>query len=158
MAQYINIRKSHSGLVDIGDCTICGATAVIANNNYHKCLRLKKKLTVTTDLVESEDIKLCSSYIEHARNANARKIPFLLTLRRFKKLMSTKYCFYTGVLLDNSIINSDLYPTLERLDSSIGYTDSNVVVVCARINNLKSNISIADIADIYKGLKRKKLV
>lgn len=157
MSQYINIRKSKSKMYDIGDCTICGAKGVVIGSN-HKCSSLKKKILISTDLLNTEDVKLCGSYLEHAKNANLRSIPFLLSFTKFKRLMKTKYCFYTGVLLDRSVLENDLYPTIERLNSSLGYTDDNVVVVCKRINSVKSNISIEDIRDIYDGLKRKKLI
>lgn len=157
MGNYINIRKSKSGLVDIGDCAICHAKAVVIGSN-HKCSSLKKIDQYAPLEKDSSDLFLCIAYVRAAGKAKSRNIDFSLSFNRYKRLIKTKYCYYTNVLLDLSDENNDNYPTLERLDSSKGYTDNNTVIVCKRINQIKSNISIKDIEDIYHGLKRKSLL
>lgn len=105
-----------------------------------------------------DDSKLVWKYLQLKQRAEKRDIPFSLSLTRIRQLNRTKYCFYTGTLLDNEDPTSDNYFTYERLDSSKGYTDDNVVICCKRINSLKANASIQDIIDIYDGLKRKGII
>lgn len=156
MNQYINIRPTKSGLFDIGECIYCHAKGIPVTSN-HKCKPMETEDTLILEK-DNSDLALCSSYVRTASNAKKRNIEFSLSFTKYKKLSRTKYCYYTGILLDSSNANNDNYPTLERLDSTKGYVDDNVVIVCKRINHIKSNISIQDIKDIYDGLRRKSLL
>lgn len=98
------------------------------------------------------DLKLAQMYINKARSAEQRGITFTLSFSRYKQLRKTKRCFFSGVLLtcDNF--------SLDRLDNSEGYTDSNTVACDEVLNKRKGVLSVEDIKCLYKGLRRRGLV
>lgn len=95
------------------------------------------------------DLKIASKYTAKAANAHSRDIPFSLSFNKYKKLISTKKCYYTGILFDNSI-EGPLSRTLERKDNRLGYTDNNTVVCILRINKAKGALLEDDILCIAK--------
>ncbi len=86
-----------------------------------------------------EDIILAKRYLTKAKNAIDKGKEFSLSLKHFTRMMNRKHCQYTGLRFSDDV-NSPLYRTLERVDASIGYTDTNTIVVCHSINLLKSVI------------------
>jgi len=105
-----------------------------------------------------DDIKLCTQYLRQRDHAINRKIPFNLSLKKFRQLKQTTHCYYTGIKL---ITGEEASPTawsLDRLDNNKGYEDNNVVVACHIINAKKSNLTIDEIKAIYNGLEKKKLI
>lgn len=67
--------------------------------------------------------------------AKKRKIPFDLTLQDIESM--PLICYYTGKPLTLKT-NSYYTVSLDRLDSSKGYTKDNVVLCCAFINAMKN--------------------
>lgn len=53
-------------------------------------------------------------------------------------LCCKEVCAYSGVQMSNDEVNGDLSPTLDRINSDLGYIDGNVAVVTHKINSLKS--------------------
>ena len=88
-------------------------------------------------------------------NAEERELEFFLSLQDVRKLLSKKCCYYTGTLMDDEPHKGDsINParrTIDRVDSSKGYVQGNVVACCHRINQLKSNGSLKDFKAIIKG-------
>jgi hypothetical protein len=101
-------------------------------------------------------LALHKSYCNHAIKANQRNILFELSFKRFCQLKATKYCYYTGVRLTTENGKSQL--TFDRVDNSIGYTDSNTVACCESFNHRKTNLTVAEIIAMYNGIKRKGLI
>lgn len=83
------------------------------------------------------DIKLVNKYKQKFNNSVKRNISFELPFSRFKYLMNLKKCQYTGVKFSESE-GKLTSRTFERVDSNIGYTIENTVVVTNRINQFKS--------------------
>lgn len=97
------------------------------------------------------DIELARQYLAKLDNAKSGNVKFSLTLRDFKKLLSTKTCYYTKTKFVNDR-TSPFKRTFERLDNSIGYTKENTVVVCHCYNQLKSVIENPTNGCTFKGV------
>lgn len=86
------------------------------------------------------DAYVARRYISKFSSAKNRGIAFELSFAEFKRLMTAKRCHYTGISMtsvkDNTPVFSDR--TLERIDSSEGYTKQNTVVCCHGMNSLKN--------------------
>jgi hypothetical protein len=98
------------------------------------------------------DLELARAYIEKAQAARERNINFSLSFAKFKKLMSTKKCYYTGIAFDMTNNQGDNYRSIDRLDNSRGYTDNNTVVCTRRINRAKGDARIEEILSMAKKL------
>jgi len=101
------------------------------------------------------DIQVAKKFVSMAQRAKDRKIQFELSWRRFNQLLKIKYCFYTGIPFEKE---GPFSKTFERLKSNKGYTDSNTVVCCQKLNFEKGNLDPEIIAALFYGLKRKGLV
>lgn len=85
----------------------------------------------------------CARHLQwKAENAKKRGIEFNLTFTSMKNLMSSKRCYYTGIILTKStgkegeLKLSDF--TIDRIDGSKGYIKGNVVACCYGANQMKS--------------------
>lgn len=99
------------------------------------------------------DIELADCYLKKVKSAASRNINFELSFAQFKKLWNTHKCYFTGRQLKHGVSWS-----LDRIDSSVGYTPSNTVVCDKDLNCKKGGLSLSEIEQIYKGLKKKKLI
>ena len=92
------------------------------------------------------------------QSANKRGIEFDLSFGKLKQVLNSKKCYFTGRPLVYDDPEHEDYLTLDRVDASIGYIDSNIVA-CGRAFNLrKGDVSAEDIILMYKGLQKKKLI
>ena len=87
------------------------------------------------------DIYAAKKYINKIKHASDSGIEFSLSLFEFKRIVSKKLCFYTGVIMskpigESSAKDSDL--TLDRIDNSKGYVSGNVVACTKAANNIKA--------------------
>lgn len=117
-------------------------------------------MTVKTTVKSEEitDLVVATRLCTIARNAATRGIEFDLSFSKLKRLLKTKRCFFTGVELDR-IEDSPNQMSIDRLDNSKGYIDSNVVVCAREFNqNKKRSLGIEDIKFLYQGLKKAKLL
>lgn len=98
--------------------------------------------------------KMCSLY----GNAQRRGVEFDLSFSKLKKVMHTKKCYFTGVAL-NRVDGDPNQLSIDRLDNNVGYVDSNIVA-CARGFNehVKNNLSVEQVKQLYKGLKKANLL
>lgn len=95
-------------------------------------------------MISDERVVAKWTHIKHS--AKTRDIPFGLSLKRVRQLLSTKRDYYTGEPLTA--------PSFDRVDNAVGYVDSNVVVCNERINFAKANLSVEVIRSLYNGLKK----
>lgn len=86
-------------------------------------------------------------------NKRGRNLEHTLTLEDvFQILENQQYkCYYTGIPL---IIKVDTFDprqaSIDRMDSSIGYTKDNVVICCQMINYAKNRYSIQEFKSFFK--------
>lgn len=83
------------------------------------------------------EVQVASYYINKVESSKKRNIPFELTLSQVRKLMQRKTCFYTKV----KFIDRPGQPnsrTLDRIDSTKGYTVANTVACTFSVNQVKN--------------------
>lgn len=105
---------------------------------------LKNKSIKNMSTIEI-DIKFMKCYEHKYHSSLERNIEFKLTFAQFKKLLKTKHCFYTGkpLIYDFGITDKPFnHVSLERLDSSKGYTKENTVAVCHGLNQLRAKLDL----------------
>lgn len=79
---------------------------------------------------------LARRYLSKIDSSRTRDILFELSFNEYKRLVSRKTCYYTGLRFNSS--NPNLRLTVERIDSTKGYTKENSVACCLAANNIKS--------------------
>ena len=102
------------------------------------------------------DIQVAQKMVNKRADASARGIKYDMSFKRTKQLMKQKTCFYTGIAFSvNGVDPRDpLNMTFDRVDSNLGYVDSNVVACTYAINQLKANLSPEQITQLYKGVQK----
>ena len=85
--------------------------------------------------------RLKSRFVCWRKSARQRGISFDLTLEQLKSM--PLFCHYTGneLVLESNNLNTI---SLDRLDSSKGYTPNNVVFCCSFVNLMKHELSYDD--------------
>lgn len=152
---------------DTKTCTMCGVVKPFSefflhpshkNGRHSGCkqcqLQAKKRR-----YQERATIPLRERFLAWRRNAKGRAIPFEITVGDLEEMPMV--CHYTGRQL---ILDKNKYDTvsLDRLDSSKGYTKDNVVFCCEFINRMKMELTynqfiysctlIANHAAVNKGI------
>ncbi|HXB28087.1 MAG TPA: hypothetical protein VNV25_25380 [Gemmatimonadaceae bacterium] len=66
-----------------------------------------------------------------------------------------KICPLLGIVLERKPgVQADSTPSLDRIDSSLGYVKGNVWVISWRANNIKSDASLEELEMLLAGLER----
>jgi len=86
------------------------------------------------------DFEIAKKYVNKAKDAKVRGQDFDLGLLSFVNMMKGKKCQYSGIKLDNSVVDGPFFPTVDRIDNQKGYVRGNVVVCCKFINQWKGSI------------------
>ena len=85
------------------------------------------------------------------RNARRRGEECTLEL---KDIVIPEYCPVLGIKLEpGSHSHQDCSPSVDRIDSTKGYTKDNVWIISARANRIKNNATIEEIGMLYEALK-----
>lgn len=90
--------------------------------------------------LEAPDFKVANGYVLKAKNSAKRGVEFLLTIAEYKRLITAKRCYYTGIVLTQPC-GDESRPTdrtIERLDKNIGYVAGNCVACCHAANSIKA--------------------
>ncbi len=104
-----------------------------------------EKKKVIAEEIEPEnldDYYVAKKLVQLKQSADSRKIEFSLKFATVKRLLSTKTCYYTGKTFAKTGKNSR---TIDRVDSSRGYVDDNVVSCTLEINSKKANLTSEEI-------------
>jgi hypothetical protein len=83
------------------------------------------------------DYTVSKKLIQLKQSADSRGIEFDLSFVAVKKLMNAKVCFYTRKKFGEDLDAR----SIDRVDSSIGYVDGNVVACTVDINRKKANLT-----------------
>lgn len=94
-----------------------------------------------------DDYHIAKKLIQLKQSADSRKIPFSLKFTTVKKLLNAKVCFYTGKPFDKKGLQAR---SIDRVDSSKGYVDDNVVACTVDVNIKKTNLTVEEILLIAK--------
>ena len=85
------------------------------------------------------------------RNAKRRGEECSLEL---KDIIIPEYCPVLGIKLEpGSHSHQDCSPSVDRIDSTKGYSKDNVWIISARANRIKNNATIEEIGMLYEALK-----
>jgi hypothetical protein len=103
------------------------------------------------------DLDVAKKLVAIELSATSRGKDFDLSLKTIRRLLKAKNCFFTGVEMNDQHGHQN-QRTLDRLDNEKGYVEGNLVACTKKVNNLKGSLSVQDIINLYKGLKKKKLV
>lgn len=96
-----------------------------------------------------KDIEVAKKMLKINQSANDRNLEYDLSFLTVKRLMSYKKCYYTG----KEFKEDGLFArSFDRVDSSKGYIEGNVVACTVDINQKKTNLSVEEITILYNKL------
>ena len=87
------------------------------------------------------DYALAKQYMNKISSCMKRGIDFKLSINEYNAIKNKKVCYYTGIKFDDTHINQ---LTIDRIDSSKGYTKENSVACCNQVNALKNSLFECD--------------
>jgi hypothetical protein len=99
---------------------------------------------------EVSDLEVARKMLKIHQSSVDRKLDFDLTLETVKKLLTYKTCYYTGREFEE---DGAFARSFDRVNSSKGYIEGNVVSCTVDINGKKSNLTFDEIAALYHKLK-----
>jgi hypothetical protein len=119
--------------------------------------RRKGGKPVNKKVVEPSDVEVAKKLLNIYQSAMDRKLEFNLSFESVKTLLKFQTCYYTGRKFDN---DGPYARSIDRIDSSKGYIEGNVVSCTVDINGKKSNLSDDEIELLYNKivLHKKKTV
>ena len=97
-------------------------------------------------IVEPSDVEVAKKLLNIYQSAADRKLEFNLSFESVKTLLKFQTCYYTGRKVDN---DGPYARSIDRIDSSKGYIEGNVVSCTVDINGKKSNLSDDEIELLY---------
>ena len=86
------------------------------------------------------DVAFADRYVKKSENAKSRGIDFDLTFSEYKRIVMRKNCYYTGIKLTNHNPVLPTHITIDRIDSTKGYTKDNCVGCANGVNAIKNAI------------------
>ena len=112
--------------------------------------KAETKEEIATDTENVMDLEVAKKMIKISQSASDRKLEFNLSFETVKKLLQFKRCYYTGRLFGAE--GGPDGRSFDRVDSSKGYIEGNVVACTIDINQKKSNLSLEEITCLYNKL------
>ena len=109
---------------------ICGLCSNPLNPGEPRCLKCKTRRNKSWNHSYQTDAKFRARVILHA--AKRKKLPFDVDVEFIENLLNTQ-CFYC----EESRLN---FLGLDRIDNSLGYLKSNVVVCCTTCNLIRRDM------------------
>lgn len=95
---------------------------------------------------DPSDVEVAKKLLNIYQSAMDRKLEFNLSFESVKTLLKFQTCYYTGRKFDNE---GPYSRSIDRIDSSKGYIEGNVVSCTVDINGKKSNLSDEEIELLY---------
>lgn len=115
--------------------------------------RRKKPIIDKNKKDEISDLEVAKKMLKIFQSAVDRKLEFDLSFESVKKLLSFNTCYYTNRKFED---DGPFARSFDRIDSSKGYIEGNVVACTVDINGKKSNLSIEELECLYFKLVTKK--
>lgn len=115
-------------------------------------IKKKVKKEIPTKEVFREDVsdlEIAKKMLKIYQSAQDRKLKFDLSFESVKKLLSYHTCYYTNKPFEADGVFARSF---DRIDSSQGYVENNVVACTVDINGKKSNLSFDEIECLYNKL------
>ena len=114
---------------------------------------VKKPAPTNIIYPEVSDLEVAKKMLKIYQSAADRKLEFNLSFESVKKLLSYQTCYYTNKKFED---DGPFSRSFDRIDSSKGYIENNVVACTVDINGKKSNLSFDEIECLYKKLSSAK--
>lgn len=116
--------------------------------------KLKPQDPIKREKQDNNDLEVAKKMLKINQSAIDRNLEFNLKFESVKKLMSYSTCYYTDRKFES---DGNYSRSFDRIDTSKGYVEGNVVACTIDINGKKSNLSLDEIECLYKKLilKRK---
>lgn len=92
------------------------------------------------------DVEVAKKLLNIYQSAVDRKLEFNLSFESVKTLLKFPSCYYTGRKFDS---DGPYARSIDRVDSSKGYVEGNVVSCTVDINGKKSNLTDEEIELLY---------
>jgi hypothetical protein len=109
----------------------------------------KKPVVIKNIADDISDLEVARKMIKIYQSAQDRKLEFNLSFESVKKLLSYHTCYYTNRVFDE---DGPFSRSFDRIDSTKGYIENNVVACTVDINGKKSNLSMEEIECLYTKL------
>lgn len=147
-------------LPSIARCAMCkkdkprhlfstGCTAAGLNSYCKTCTNIRAKE------YRSGPKGKASSMLANARSRAKRKgLEFSLTLEATRAVVDAGHCEATGLPFDLYDAGSPYSPSIDRKDSSLGYTPENTWVVITAFNRAKNEWSVDLLIEIVKAYEK----
>ena len=104
--------------------------------------------TITEKEERVTDYEIAKKLVQLKQSATHRNLEFNLSFVTVKRLLLAKTCYYTGVKF-----SSEMERSVDRVDSSLGYVEGNVVPCTIQINSKKANLTHDEIFMLAKKIK-----
>lgn len=95
---------------------------------------------------DPSDVEVAKKLLNIHQSAMDRKLEFNLSFESVKTLLKFQTCYYTGRKFEQ---DGPYSRSIDRIDSSKGYVEGNVVSCTVDINGKKSNLSDEEIELLY---------
>lgn len=117
---------------------------------------IKKDIEVEKTLPEEiTDLEVAKKMMKIFQSAADRSLEFNLSFVTVKKLLSYKTCYYTSRVFEEE---GPYSRSFDRVDSSKGYVEGNVIACTVDINGKKSNLTVDEIIALYNRLAPTKII
>tara|TARA_R110002020_G_scaffold426533_1_gene635941 strand:+ start:255 stop:599 length:345 start_codon:yes stop_codon:yes gene_type:complete len=103
------------------------------------------------------EVEIVKKFLAKATSSKDRGIEFSIPFAEFTELSRTPKCYFTGVPL-NTISGDANQHTYDRIDNDKGYVSGNVVACSLVFNQIKGNLTVLQINQLYKGIKKAGLI
>ena len=103
--------------------------------------------------MENDDLIVAKKLLQLKQSADSRSIEFGLSFYTVRRLLNVKKCYYTGIMFEET---GPFARSIDRVDSTLGYLEGNVVACTVDINTKKANITVEEIHQISKKIKEHK--
>jgi len=146
-------------------CELCGISKEVyefyQNSNYRDgCLPWCKSCRKKYQRRHYHKKSIRQKFLQSSRN-NAKKKGLVHTIKMEDiPLPLPRFCKYLGVKLDYSSMRDygrarhPYIPTIDRIDSSLGYIPGNIQIISDMANTMKSNASVNELLAFAKGVLR----
>ena len=111
--------------------------------------KVKKEIHKEVFREDVSDLEIAKKMLKIYQSAQDRKLKFDLSFESVKKLLSYQTCYYTNKPFEADGVFARSF---DRIDSSQGYVEDNVVACTVDINGKKSNLSFDEIECLYNKL------
>ena len=125
---------------------LAGHPATLGQNRLHALTLAGKRGVAPANKLPPGESLFNEIFAGYRRRARAKGIAFELTKEQFQ-VLTQQPCHYCGQPPSMELRperGSRPYNGVDRLDSSQGYSEENVITACGVCNHMKSDSSLAD--------------